>query len=171
MNPFGHLRTYVATSLHPGDVRNHLQADHDRLLEALDALAMEPTSERRLATASTLRMALVIHERSEEAVPYRALAGVELVPAAKARADDAGIEHEVIEGLLDKVLRTRPSTDEWKARVRVFTAMLKRHFRTEEDEVFALMGEHFDAARLEALGAQYLETRDKLVMLEEAKAA
>ena len=171
MNPFGQLRTYVATSLHPGDLRNHMQADHDLLLDALGALAMETTSERRLSQAGTRRMALVIHERAEEAVAYRALAGVKVVPAAKARADDAGVEHEVIEGLLDKLLRTRPSTDEWKARVRVFTDLLTRHFHDEQSEVFALLGEHFDPARLEALGAQYVETRDKLVMLEEAKAA
>jgi Hemerythrin HHE cation binding domain len=171
VNPFEHLRTYVVTSLHPGDVRNHLQADHDRLLDAVDALALERTSERRLSKATTLRMALVIHARAEEAVVYRALSGLKMAPAAKAFSDDSLVEHEVIEGLLDKLLRTKPSADEWKARVRVFTELLQHHFREEQSEMFGLLAQHFDAARLETLGAQFLETRDKLVMLEEAKAA
>lgn len=171
MNPFEHLRTYVVTAPHPGDVRNHAQADHDRLLDAVDGLAKERTAERRMAKAATLRLALVIHERAEEAVIYRALAATNVAPGAKARADDADVEHEVIEGLLNKLLQTRPTSDEWNARLRVFTAMLERHFKDEEGEVFALLGEHFDAARLEELGTQYLDSRDKLVMLEEAKAA
>lgn len=171
MNPFENLKTYVVTALNPGDVRNHLQADHDRFLDAVDVLGLERNSERRAAKAATLRLALVIHDRAEEAVLYRVLKRVKIPPAAKAFADDACVEHEVIEGLLDKLIRTRPSTEEWEARVRVFTGLLKHHFREEESEMFALLGAHFDAARLEVLGAQFLETRDKLVMLEEAKAA
>lgn len=171
MNPFEQLRTYVVTSLHPGDVRNHLQADHDRLLDAVGALALEHTAERRASKAATLRLALVIHARAEEAVVYRALSGLKMVPAAKAFADDSLVAHEVVEGLLDKLLRTKPSADEWKARLRVFTELLEHHFREEQGEMFALLGEHFDSDRLETLGAQFLDTRDKLVMLEEAKAA
>jgi hemerythrin superfamily protein len=171
MNPFKHLRTYVVTSLNPGDVRNHLQADHDRFLDAMDALSIERNSDRRASKAATLRLALVIHARAEEAVVYRALSGVKSSPASKAFADDGCIEHEVIEGLLDKLMRTRASTDEWKARVRVFSELLRHHFREEESEMFALLGANFDTERLESMGAQFLETRDKLVMLEEAKAA
>jgi hypothetical protein len=171
VNAFEHLRTYVVTSLNPGDVRNHLQADHDRFLEALDALSLERNSDRRASQAVTLRMALVIHARAEEAIVYRALSGLKTAPAAKAFADDGCIEHEVIEGLLEKLSRTRASTDEWKARVRVFSELIRHHFREEESEMFALLGAHFDAERLQSMGAQFLETRDKLVMLEEAKAA
>jgi hypothetical protein len=170
MNPFEHLRTYVVTSLNPGDVRNHLQADHDRFLDAVDVLGIERNSDRRASRAATLRLALVIHARAEEAVVYRALSAVKS-PALKAFADDGCIEHEVIEGLLDKLTRTRASTDEWKARVRVFSKLLRHYFREEEREMFALLGANFDTERLESMGAQFLETRDKLVMLEEAKAA
>lgn len=171
MNPFDHLRSYVVTSLNPGDVRNHLQADHDRFLDAVDALSLERSSDRRASKAATLRLALVIHSRAEEAVVYRALSALKTVPAAKAFADDACIEHEVMEHLLDKLMNTRASTDEWKARMRVFSELLRHHFREEESEMFALLGANYDAARLETIGAQFLDTRDKLVMLEEAKAA
>ncbi len=102
---------------------------------------------------------------------YRALSALKTVPAAKAFADDGCIEHEVIEGLLDKLMGTRTTSDEWKARLRVCNELLRHHFREEESEMYALLGAHFDSSRLVALGAQFLETRDKLVMLEEAKAA
>jgi hypothetical protein len=114
----------------------------------------------------------VIHALAEETVVYRALEGVEAANDSKSsRADERFVEHELVEGLFDKLSRTRPGTLEWHARINVARELIQRHIETEHADTFDALGKRFDAEQLEEIGLRFALARDKLTMLEEAKAA
>ena len=49
--------------------------------------------------------------------------------------------------------------------------LIVRHIETEQDEMFAQLARRFDAAALAEMGRRFELARDKLMLLEEAKAA
>jgi hypothetical protein len=153
------------------DIRDQLRRDHEAALAELDELRFEPESRRSLARLDRLRRAWVIHALAEETVVYRALEGAEAGGGSKSHADERFIEHELVEGLFDKLSRSRPGTLEWTARLNVARELIGRHIETEHDEMFARLERHFDAQALREMGHRFALVRDKLQMLEEAKAA
>jgi hypothetical protein len=112
----------------------------------------------------------VIHALAEETVVYRSLEGIEAANDAS-RADERFVEHELVQGLFDKLTRSRPGTLEWHARINVARDLIRRHIETEHAETFDALAKRFDAGELVELGQRFLLARDKLTMLEEAKAA
>jgi len=113
----------------------------------------------------------VIHALAEETVVYRALEGADAARGVKSQADERFIEHELVEGLFDKLSRGRPGTLEWTARLNVARELIGRHIDTEHDEMFGRLARNFDADALREMGHRFALARDKLTMLEEAKAA
>jgi len=111
----------------------------------------------------------VIHALAEESVVYRALEGLE--GEARTRADERFVEHELVEGLFDKLSRSRPGSIEWGARLGIARELIMRHIETEHEELFAQLAERFDAQGLVEMGERFTAARDKLTLLEEAKAA
>ena len=153
----------------PGsDIRDQLRADHEKALAELEALQGESDPQRCYERLAQLRRAWVIHALAEETVVYRALEGV---AANDSRADERFIEHELVEGLFDKLSRSRPDTHEWHSRLGVARELILRHIQTEHDGMFAQLGKRFDAEKLAELGRRFELAREKLTMLEEAKAA
>ena len=151
------------------DIREQLREDHDSVLAALDALRTESDSGRSLSRLGSVRRAWVIHALAEETVVYRALEGVESMGGS--RADERFIEHELVEGLFDKLSRSRPGSLEWHARINVAHELITRHIESERSDIFVRLGERFDDAGLAALGERFRLARDKLMLLEVAKAA
>jgi hypothetical protein len=112
------------------------------------------------------------HALAEETVVYRALEGVEAANDSKdTRADERFVEHELVEGLFDKLSRSRPGTLEWHARVNVAAELIRRHIETEHESTFVALGHRFGPEQLDEMGARFALVREKLTMLEEAKAA
>jgi hypothetical protein len=112
------------------------------------------------------------HALAEETVVYRALEGVEAANDSRnTRADERFVEHELVEGLFDKLSRSRPGTLEWHARVNVAAELIRRHIETEHEDTFVALGERFEQEQLDEIGRRFVSARDKLHMLEEAKAA
>jgi hypothetical protein len=111
----------------------------------------------------------VIHALAEESVVYRALEG--LVGEARKRAGERFVEHELVEGLFDKLSRSRPGSIEWGARLGIARELIMRHIETEHEDLFAQLAERFDAQGLAEMGERFAAARDKLTLLEEAKAA
>ena len=154
------------------DIRDQLRRDHDMVLAELEALRGEQAdAARALARLSCLRRTWVIHALAEETVVYRALEGPEAANDPRTRADQRFVEHELVEGLFDKLARGRPGTLEWNARLDVARDLVVRHIQAEQEETFRALGERFDAKALEHLSQNFALVRDKLTMLEEAKAA
>jgi hemerythrin superfamily protein len=153
------------------DIRDLLRRDHEVTLAELEALRRETDARRSLAQLDQLRRAWVIHALAEETVVYRALEGAEAAPDSKSHADDRFIEHELVEGLFEKLSRSRPGTLEWAARLNVARELITRHIETEERDMYPRLSHYFEAAALREMGHRFTLAREKLQLLEEAKAA
>ena len=154
------------------DIRDQLRQDHESVLAELEALRAECDEQGCLRLLRQLRRSWVIHALAEETVVYRALEGVEAANDSKSsRADERFVEHELVEGLFDKLTRTRPGTLEWHARINVARELIVRHIETEHADTFDALAKRFDAEQLAEIGSRFQLARDKLTMLEEAKAA
>jgi hemerythrin superfamily protein len=153
------------------DIREILRRDHEATLAKLENLRREKDSRRSLAQLDQLRRAWVIHALAEETVVYRALEGAEAAPDSKSHADERFIEHELVEGLFEKLTRSRPGTLEWSARLNVARELIGRHIEAEHHQMFERLGRSFEPSALSEMGHRFELVRDKLRMLEEAKAA
>ena len=153
------------------DIRKLLREDHEATIRELEALRAEQDSRKCLARLVLLRRMWVIHALAEETVVYRALDGVAADVPPKVHADERFIEHELVEGLFDKLSRTRPGSVEWTARLNVARELIRRHIESEHDEMFTRLDRHFDADALRELGHRFALAREKLALLEDAKAA
>lgn len=150
------------------DVRECLRVDHDAALASLDALRRETDPQRCVHRLRELRTAWVVHALAEETVVYRVLKGSD-DPAA--RADERFIEHEVVGTLFEKLMQARPGTLEWNARVNVIGDLIARHIESEYAVLYPQLERQFDEAALREMGERFRLARDKLLMLERAKAA
>jgi hemerythrin superfamily protein len=91
------------------DIRDHLRKDHESVLAELDALRSDCDGQRCLEMLRRLRRSWMTHALAEETVVYRALEGVEAANDSRStRADERFVEHELVEGLFDKLSRSRP---------------------------------------------------------------
>jgi len=154
------------------DIRDQLRQDHESVLAELAALRAESDEQGCLALLRQLRRSWVIHALAEETVVYRALEGVEAANDSKSsRADERFVEHELVEGLFEKLSRSRPGTLEWHARINVAGELIKRHIETEHEDTFSALGHRFEQEQLDEIGRRFALVRDKLTLLEEAKAA
>jgi len=154
------------------DIRDQLRRDHESVLAELDALRSDCDEKRCLEMLQRLRRSWMTHALAEETVVYRALEGVEAANDSRnTRADERFVEHELVEGLFDKLSRSRPGTLEWHARGNGAAGLIRRHIETEHEDTFAALGERFDQEQLDEIGRRFTLARDKLHMLEEAKAA
>ncbi len=149
------------------DVREQLRHDHAKALAELDGVARETDAGRCHARLARLRGAWRVHALAEETVVYRALEGLD----KGTRADERFVEHELVEGMFEKLSVMRVGTLEFQARVRVLRELMARHTQSEEGSLFADLADRFSAEQLVELGHQFVLARDKLGMLEEAKKA
>ena len=152
------------------DIRNQLRRDHQLALAELEALRQENDDHRCHAMLEALRRSWVIEALAKESVVYRAIEGVES-GADSMRADQRFVEHELVQGLFEKLSQMRAGTIEWHARLNVARELIMRLIETEHEQVFAKLAQRHDAAGLAELGDAYESARTKLTMLEEAKAA
>jgi hypothetical protein len=153
----------------PDDIRERLRQDHEQTLADADRLRAEQDAERSAFLLRQLRRAWVIHALAEETVIYRALEAIE--GRAEPHSDERFVEHELVEGLFEKLARLRPGTHEWRARLNVARDLIARHIENEHDDLFTRLERNFDAEGLADMGRRFDLAREKLSLLEEAKAA
>jgi hypothetical protein len=153
------------------DIRDLLRLEHERVLGELESLREVTHARRSLASLDKLRRMWVIHALAEETVVYRALEGAEGVRASQSNADERFIEHELVEGLFEKLTRSRPGSLEWNARFIVARELIARHIESEHREMFERLANAFDPTALLEIGHRFALAREKLQMLEDAKAA
>ena len=150
-----------------GDIRVQLRRDHEITLQELESLRIEKDERRCRDKLGRLRQAWIVHALAEESVVYRALESVQ----SSERADERFIEHELVGGLFDKLGQARPGSLEWNARLNVVRDLIIHHIDGEHSDVFARLGKRYDAAQLAEMGERFRLVRQKLEMLERAKAA
>ena len=153
------------------DIRDQLRRDHESALAELDALREESDDHRCRFRLRKLRRAWMIHALAEETVVYRALEGADVAANSATRADERFVEHELVESVFGKMSTGRPRSPEWTARLNVVRELIARHIESEHTETFAQLAQRFDSVKLVELGRRFQLARDKLTMLEEAKAA
>ncbi len=151
----------------PGDIRVQLRRDHETTLQELESLRTEKDERRCRTKLQHLRQAWMVHALAEETVVYRALESLQ----SSERADERFIEHERVGGLFDKLGQARPGSLEWNARFDVIRDLIIHHIDGEHADVFARLGKRYAAAGLAELGERFRLVRQKLELLERAKAA
>jgi hypothetical protein len=152
------------------DIRDQLRRDHQMVLAELEALRQEGDEHRCHAMLARLRRSWMIDTLAKETVVYRAIEGVESLNDST-RADQRFVEHELVEGLFEKLSHLKPGTLEWSARLNVARELIMRLIETEYEQVFGRLEQRYDAEGLANLGESFESARAKLTMLEEAKAA
>ena len=150
-----------------GDIRAQLRRDHEQALRELESLRIERDERRCRDKLGHLRQAWVVHALAEESVVYRALEDVQWTE----RADERFIEHELVGGLFDKLGQAHPGSLEWDARLNVVRDLIAHHIDGEHADMFARLSKRFDSYGLAELGERFRLVRQKLEMLEHAKAA
>jgi len=150
----------------PGDVRDLLRREHEATLAEVQRLREERDAQRSLFLLRQVRRAWVIHALAEETVVYRALEG-----AGSPQADERFVERELVEGLFEKLSRLRSGSQEWRARLNVARDLVALHIEHEHNDLFTRLGRQFDAAQLAEIGQRFELAREKLALLEDAKAA
>jgi hypothetical protein len=152
------------------DIRDQLRKDHQAVLAELEALRHEADDHRGHALLARFRRSWMIDTLAKESVVYRAVEGIESINDST-RADQRFVEHELVEGLFEKLSHVRAGTPEWQARLNVARELIMRLIETEYENVFGRLAQRYDAAGLAQLGDSFESARAKLAMLEEAKAA
>jgi len=153
------------------DIRDQLRRDREEVLEGLEALGASPP-ERGLALErlAMLRRCWKVHVLALEAVIYRALGSRDANADSSRDAEVRLVEHKRIDAMFDRMQAAAPGSITWRARLVVVREMMLRQLENEGD--LALRLERvLPVEALEDLSANYERVRDKLAVLETAKAA
>ncbi|MBE7927577.1 MULTISPECIES: hemerythrin domain-containing protein [Pseudomonadaceae] len=147
--------------------------DHERVKEILTRLAdsTERAVKTRTELLSKLEMEVMIHTELEEQILYPAYKEAGGKEEAK-MYHEAKEEHRAVDALvLPDLKATDPGSLEFSGRVKVCKELLEHHIEEEEEEMFPNARELFDEARLEEMGAQMIELRNRLKKEFTARAA
>ena len=142
------------------DLLDDLHSDHGELKSMLEALLKSRNAERRTTIFKDFRTLLFSHSHAEATVLYKRL---EKHPKSRPAGLEGDVEHEVAEGLLNQLGRSRTkAADTWTARCTVLKELLEHHIEEEEGKIFSQTRKLFSAAERRKLGAQFRSLKDRL---------
>ena len=138
--------------------------DHERVKDILTRLT--ESTERAVKTRSDLlqklEMEVTIHTQLEEQILYPAYKEAGGKEELKMYYE-AKEEHRAVDSLVLPDLKvTDPGSVEFSGRAKVCKELLEHHIEEEESEMFPQARELFDEVRLEEMGKQMSELRDRL---------
>lgn len=137
-----------------------LKDDHRQVEEWFDAFESTNGAARKQKLATQICLALQVHRQIEEEIFYPACreAGVE-----EDMMDEADVEHDGAQRLIDEIEAGRPGDDHWDAKVTVLGEMVRHHVKEEEkrDGMFAKAREA--GLDLKELGADLKARKDELM--------
>jgi hemerythrin superfamily protein len=136
------------------DIREILRQDHEEVLQVAAQIEQTDDTTQAKKLFEQLREAVVKHARGEERIVYPALedSGDE---EAGEMAREAAVEHELVDLLFERMMKMRTASDNWKARASVVKELLEHHIEEEQNEVFQMLGELFEAEELEEMGERF----------------
>lgn len=126
---------FMQFGTHPNaDWVEALTAEHELALAIFDKIEATDDSQthQRTALLGKLKYALTKHALEEENVIYPALRNAE----SRAEADDLDGEHAEVKTYLYELENLEKDSPVWLTRVRLFRAMIEKHMREEENEIF-----------------------------------
>ena len=138
--------------------------DHERVKDILTRLteSTERAVKTRAELLGKLEMEVTIHTQLEEQILYPAYKEAGGKEEAK-MYHEAKEEHRTVDALvLPDLKATDPASLEFSGRAKVCKALLEHHIEEEESEMFPRARELFDKARLDEMGAQMVELRNRL---------
>jgi Hemerythrin HHE cation binding domain len=152
------------------DIRDQLSDNHSAVMAKLDSLRAEADELQCHHKLEDLRQAWVAHVLAEETVVYHAIEG----PATDADHSDSAnerlLEHELLQCFFERLSHTRPGTAQWFARLDIVAKLMRRHMEEERNELFSRLERDFKAEDLSGMGRDFGLAREKITMLEQAKA-
>ncbi|WP_313463619.1 hemerythrin domain-containing protein [Stutzerimonas nitrititolerans] len=138
--------------------------DHERVKDLLTRLteSTERAVKTRTDLLQKLEMEVTIHTELEEQILYPAYKEAGGKEELK-MYHEAKEEHRAVDSLvLPDLKATDPSTVQFSGRVKVCKELLEHHIEEEESEMFPQARELFDEARLEEMGEQMTQLRNRL---------
>lgn len=138
--------------------------DHERVKDILTRLteSTERAVKTRAELLGKLEMEVTIHTQLEEQILYPAYKEAGGKEEAK-MYHEAKEEHRTVDALvLPDLKATDPASLEFSGRAKVCKELLEHHIEEEESEMFPRTRELFDKARLDEMGAQMVELRNRL---------
>jgi hemerythrin superfamily protein len=152
------------------DIRDRLTDDHGAVMAKVESLRRETGERRCRDKLEELRRAWIAHVLAEETVVYHALEG----PRADADHSDAADKrlaaHELLQRLFDGLACASPGSAQWSARLDAIGKLIRRHMEEERGRLFPRLARDFKAEDLRGMSRDFGLARDKITMLEQAKA-
>ena len=153
------------------DIRDQLRRDREEVLAGLEALgAAGIVRACALDRLAELRRCWKVHVLTREAVVYRALEGADATAATVADAEHRLVENKTVNAMFDRLSNTHPGSLTWHARLAVVRQTIERHLENESGLGLRLES-RLSIEALHDLSEQYQLVREKLSVLEDAKAA
>lgn len=138
--------------------------DHEKVKDILTRLteSTERAVKTRTELLQKLEMEVTIHTQLEEQILYPAYKEAGGKEELK-MYHEAKEEHRTVDSLvLPDLKATDPGSVVFSGRAKVCKELLEHHIEEEEEEMFPKARELFDQARLEEMGSQMIELRDRL---------
>jgi hemerythrin-like domain-containing protein len=107
-----------------------------------------------------LKLALVAHNRAEEAVFYDLL---NRIPHRTELAELKTEEHHMAEELLEDLEEINPADRTWNEKLSLFKNQIESHIAEEETMVFSLIQPLLDEEEAERLGQEFSSLRDDII--------
>ncbi len=150
------------------EIREQLRRDREQVLAGLEALgAVGLDRAAALDRLAELRRCWKVHVLTREIVVYRALEGED---SKAGEADGRLVENKRVDAMFDNLSNTRPGSLTWHARLDVLSEAIERHLENESGLGLRLES-RLSIEALHDLSDQYQLVREKLWVLEDAKAA
>lgn len=136
------------------DIYSKLSADHrqasDLLQELADTGAVD--RDRRAALFPTLKQALLLHSKAEEATFYDAL---RRDGELRDEIRHAGEEHQEMDSLLEQLEGMDMATAQWGERIMTLQSTVEHHIREEEGKIFRHAKEVLSDTQARELGRAF----------------
>lgn len=133
-----------------------LKNDHKELKQILSEIegTTERTAKKRAALFAKFKEEIVAHARAEEKAVYD-----ELLEVLKKDDRDTILEgyeeHHLVDKWVPEIVQLSPTEESWPAKCKVLKEMLEHHIEEEEDEIFSMIRDQFDAEALKTMGDRF----------------
>jgi hemerythrin superfamily protein len=142
-----------------------LKEDHARVRKLLTQLesSADRGGRRSEQFLNTIEQELKIHTRIEEQIFYPAFRDAAQKKDDKQLYFEAVEEHHVVDMVLPKIKKTRGSSEEFAAKVKVLKDLVDHHAREEEKEMFPRARKLMDREERRELGERLAEAKMSLM--------
>src|SRR5215471_18396811 len=136
-----------------------LHDDHNEVATLIDEIMDSEDRSEREELFAEMTAKLLAHARAEQEVFYRRLEA-SISEESQRFAHQGAIEHQ----MQKMSVATDKMTDRWTAELKVLEDLVSRHADEEEDVGFSCAREDFDEDQLEAVGRQFQQRKQQLLM-------